>query len=185
MPRDRYLKIILTVIAIELGWLGVKDMAVPVSAQQNQQASRPTTDAGGHPRHRPSLRRLTHINCRETSLPVSVTRDDRADAGDGGYAASGRCARHRQDPSGSGDHRRDRRSAVADPVGAADRCAATGDSRRQIASLGSDRRSKVDDDTDAAARAKAAAAELRRGEICPHALTRFSGTGRRTLANLG
>jgi hypothetical protein len=37
MPRDRYLKIILTVIAIELGWLSVKDIAVPVSAQQTQQ----------------------------------------------------------------------------------------------------------------------------------------------------
>ena len=37
MPRDRYLKIILTVIAIELGWLSVKDVAVPVSAQQTQQ----------------------------------------------------------------------------------------------------------------------------------------------------
>ena len=36
MPRDRYLKIILTVIAIELGWLGVKDLAVPVSAQQTK-----------------------------------------------------------------------------------------------------------------------------------------------------
>jgi hypothetical protein len=74
MPRDRYLKIILTVIAIELGWLGVKDMAVPVSAQQTPQ----------NPQNPP----LTHvvirgidlpcggntINCRETSLPVAVTR---------------------------------------------------------------------------------------------------------------
>jgi hypothetical protein len=34
MSTDRYTKIILTVIAIELGWLGVKDAAVPVSAQK-------------------------------------------------------------------------------------------------------------------------------------------------------
>ena len=30
---DRYLKVILTVIALELGWLGVKDVGTPVSAQ--------------------------------------------------------------------------------------------------------------------------------------------------------
>jgi hypothetical protein len=33
MRRDRYLKIILTVIAIELAWLGVKDLAPGVAAQ--------------------------------------------------------------------------------------------------------------------------------------------------------
>ena len=36
MATDRYLKIILTVIALELGWIAVKDTAaVQVSAQQN------------------------------------------------------------------------------------------------------------------------------------------------------
>ena len=34
--RDRYLKIILTIIAVELLWLGVKDLGVPVSAQSNR-----------------------------------------------------------------------------------------------------------------------------------------------------
>jgi hypothetical protein len=34
MSGDRYLKIVLTVIALELGWLGIRDTA-PVSAQQN------------------------------------------------------------------------------------------------------------------------------------------------------
>ena len=75
MPRDRYLKIVLTVIAIELGWLGVKDVAVPVSAQQTQQNQQQAGQltpvvirgidlpCGGNT-----------INCRETSLPVSVTR---------------------------------------------------------------------------------------------------------------
>jgi hypothetical protein len=33
MRRDRYLKIILTIIAIELAWLGLKDLAPGVSAQ--------------------------------------------------------------------------------------------------------------------------------------------------------
>jgi hypothetical protein len=33
MHRDRYLRIVLTVIALELLWLGVKDLATPVSAQ--------------------------------------------------------------------------------------------------------------------------------------------------------
>jgi hypothetical protein len=30
---DRYLKIVLTIIAIELGWIGVKNTATPVAAQ--------------------------------------------------------------------------------------------------------------------------------------------------------
>ena len=34
MTADRYLKVILTIIACELLWLGVRDMAPPVSAQQ-------------------------------------------------------------------------------------------------------------------------------------------------------
>jgi hypothetical protein len=77
MPRDRYLRVILTVIAIELGWLSVKDVAVPVSAQQTQQNQQP-----------PQNQQLTPVvirgidlpcqgnlaNCRETSLPVSLTR---------------------------------------------------------------------------------------------------------------
>jgi hypothetical protein len=70
MSRDRYLKIVLTVIAIELGWLGVKDIAVPVSAQQNPQATSvvirgidlPCQGAGNN------------SNCRETMLPISVNR---------------------------------------------------------------------------------------------------------------
>jgi hypothetical protein len=33
MPVDRYVKIVLTVIAIELFWIGVRDVAPPVSAQ--------------------------------------------------------------------------------------------------------------------------------------------------------
>jgi hypothetical protein len=33
MHRDRYLRVVLTVIALELLWLGLKDLATPVSAQ--------------------------------------------------------------------------------------------------------------------------------------------------------
>jgi hypothetical protein len=74
MPRDRYLKIILTVIAIELGWLSVKDVAVPVAAQQPQQTQQnqqltPVVIRGIDLPCQGNL-----INCRETSLPVSLTR---------------------------------------------------------------------------------------------------------------
>ena len=34
---DRYLKIVLTVIALELAWLGVKDLGTPVNAQTNRE----------------------------------------------------------------------------------------------------------------------------------------------------
>jgi hypothetical protein len=43
MPVDRYVKIVLTVIAIELFWIGVRDIAPPVSAQA--QAPAPVTAA--------------------------------------------------------------------------------------------------------------------------------------------
>ena len=74
MPRDRYLKIILTVIAIELGWLSVKDIAVPVSAQQTQQnqQTQQLTPVVIRGIDLPCAGNTT--NCRETSLPVSVTR---------------------------------------------------------------------------------------------------------------
>jgi hypothetical protein len=74
MSRDRYLRIILTVIAIELGWLGVKDVAVPVSAQQTQQTpqSQPPTSVIIRGIDLPCQGNAP--NCRETSLPVSLTR---------------------------------------------------------------------------------------------------------------
>ena len=36
MAADRYLKVILTIIALELGWLALKDAGVPVLAQRGQ-----------------------------------------------------------------------------------------------------------------------------------------------------
>ena len=41
MPRDRYLRFILTVIAIELLWLGLKDLAPSVAAQAQPRAAAP------------------------------------------------------------------------------------------------------------------------------------------------
>ncbi len=38
--QDRYLKFVLTAIALELLWIGVKDMTVPVAAQQAAEATR-------------------------------------------------------------------------------------------------------------------------------------------------
>ena len=39
--NDRYLKVVLTVIALELGWMAIRDTGVPVAAQQAQaQATR-------------------------------------------------------------------------------------------------------------------------------------------------
>jgi hypothetical protein len=74
MPRDRYLKIILTVIAIELGWLGVKDMAAPVSAQQAQQTQQSQQPTSVIIRGVDLPCQGNALNCRETSLPVSLTR---------------------------------------------------------------------------------------------------------------
>jgi hypothetical protein len=65
---DRYLKIVLTIIAIELGWMALKDTAVNVSAQQTQQLT-------------PVVIRGVDIpcdngdrNCREATLPVALMR---------------------------------------------------------------------------------------------------------------
>ena len=66
MPRDRYLKIILTVIAIELGWLSVKDIAVPVSAQQTQQNQQTPQLTGVVIRGIDLPCSGNTINCRET-----------------------------------------------------------------------------------------------------------------------
>jgi hypothetical protein len=40
MQADRYVKIVLTVIAIELGWLALADVAQPVSAQAQSAPTR-------------------------------------------------------------------------------------------------------------------------------------------------
>jgi len=60
MAADRYLKIVLTLIALELGWIAVKDTAVQVSAQQSQPM--------------PVLIRGVELHGKETSLPVTLVR---------------------------------------------------------------------------------------------------------------
>jgi hypothetical protein len=74
MSRDRYLKIILTVIAVELGWLGVKDLAVPVSAQQTQQSQQNQQPTSVVIRGIDLPCPGANSNCRETTLPVELTR---------------------------------------------------------------------------------------------------------------
>jgi hypothetical protein len=61
MSSDRYLKAILTIIALELLWIGVKDAAPPVLAQQGMT---------------PVIIRGVQIGT-ETSLPVNVTGSTR------------------------------------------------------------------------------------------------------------
>jgi hypothetical protein len=68
MSRDRYLKIILTVIAIELGWIALTDTGVQVSAQQNP----PMTSVVIRGIDLPCQGNA--INCRETSLPIDIAR---------------------------------------------------------------------------------------------------------------
>jgi hypothetical protein len=46
MSADRYLKVILTIIALELGWLAIKDATVPVSAQRGEPAPTPVVLRG-------------------------------------------------------------------------------------------------------------------------------------------
>ncbi|HEY1307027.1 MAG TPA: hypothetical protein VGF24_25910 [Vicinamibacterales bacterium] len=46
MAVDRYLKVVLTVIALELGWLVIKDATVTVSAQRGQPAPMPVVISG-------------------------------------------------------------------------------------------------------------------------------------------
>jgi hypothetical protein len=65
---DRYLKIVLTIIAIELGWIAVKDTGVTVAAQQNQQPTQVVIRGVDIPCESGDR------NCRETSLPVALMR---------------------------------------------------------------------------------------------------------------
>ncbi len=67
---DRYLKIVLTIIALELGWLALKDTAVTVTAQQT---------APQNERLTPVVIRAVDIpcdgspNCREAALPIRTS----------------------------------------------------------------------------------------------------------------
>jgi hypothetical protein len=61
MSADRYIKIILTIIALELGWLALKDTAVQVSAQQREVVT-------------PVVIRGVELPNNDNSLPVTLVR---------------------------------------------------------------------------------------------------------------
>jgi hypothetical protein len=71
MSADRYTKIILTVIAIELGWLGVKDAAVAVAAQQVEPTPVIIKGVEGE-RGKPLI---IPVGIAEARAPVKVTVD--------------------------------------------------------------------------------------------------------------
>ena len=60
---DRYLKVVLTIIAIELGWMALKDTAVTVDAQQNERLT-PVVIRGV------DIPCDGSVNCREAALPI-------------------------------------------------------------------------------------------------------------------
>ena len=74
MAADRYLRIVLTIIALELGWIALKDSAIDVSAQQNQPSQQNQQMTSVVIRGIDVPCPGNNVNCRETSLPVSLTR---------------------------------------------------------------------------------------------------------------
>ncbi|MGH7552372.1 MAG: hypothetical protein ACREMQ_05035 [Longimicrobiales bacterium] len=69
---DRYLRIVLTVIALELGWIALKDTAVPVAAQRGQQTEPTPVVIRGI--DLPCTGPASYLNCREMFLPVAITQ---------------------------------------------------------------------------------------------------------------
>jgi hypothetical protein len=90
MGADRYLKVILTIIAIELGWIALTHTGSPVSAQQQAAAPTPVVIAGidlresddfmpvgvlGQVRNRSAVFQPVDMmvrNERERAIPVSL-----------------------------------------------------------------------------------------------------------------
>ena len=72
MSADRYLKVILTVIALELGWIALTTTAVPVSAQRGQQAAPTPVVIRGI--DLPCTGPASYVNCSEVFLPVAITQ---------------------------------------------------------------------------------------------------------------
>ena len=86
MSADRYLKAILTIIALELGWIAVSQTAMPVTAQQ---APTPVIIAGvdldnrgaylpvailGQPRNVPDMARFQPLDVNvRNDRPISVS----------------------------------------------------------------------------------------------------------------
>lgn len=72
MAANRYVRVILTIIALELGWIALKDTAVPVSAQRGQQAEPTPVVIRGI--DLPCTGPASYVNCREVFLPVAITQ---------------------------------------------------------------------------------------------------------------
>lgn len=73
MPKsDRYLRIVLTVIALELGWIALGDTAVQVSAQRGQQAEPTPVVIRGIDLPCTGV----YQNCREGFVPVVITQSN-------------------------------------------------------------------------------------------------------------
>ena len=72
MAANRYVRVILTVIALELGWIALKDTAVPVSAQRGQQTEPTPVVIRGI--DLPCTGPASYANCREIFLPVAITQ---------------------------------------------------------------------------------------------------------------
>jgi len=71
---DRYLKIVLTVIAVELGWLGINQHAAPVAAQA-QPAPMPVVIRGINMAYTGSGRDALPIAIVDSRAPVKVEAD--------------------------------------------------------------------------------------------------------------
>src|SRR5687768_13847124 len=72
MAANRYVRVILTIIALELGWIALKDTAVPVSAQRGQQIEPTLVLIRGI--DLPCAGSAIYVNWREVFLPVAITQ---------------------------------------------------------------------------------------------------------------
>jgi hypothetical protein len=74
MSADRYMKIVLTVIALELGWIAIKDAGVQVAAQQTEPMA-VIIKGIEMPPNTPGAPRSFPVMLVGTARPVSVTSD--------------------------------------------------------------------------------------------------------------
>lgn len=75
--QDRYLKIVLTVIALELFWIGVKDASVPVLAQQAEATRVVITGIDIGPTAAPRGALPVMVRSTDLALRIQADRPDR------------------------------------------------------------------------------------------------------------
>ena len=75
--NDRYLKVVLTVIALELGWIAVKDAAPPVSAQQPQASRVIVTGVDIDPKAASQGALPVMVRAGDPALRIQADRADR------------------------------------------------------------------------------------------------------------